>query len=115
MAGNFRGSVARTNSQRSPRHRSHVFHLKYESLLHEIVNKNVFGKAVANVYTIEYQKWGSLTCNSSFSLILPLDSPLCHALTHLSVLNFWTAVLNLLSLTWSKSLCSMAHVTVINV
>lgn len=37
---------------------AHVFHLKYESLLHDIMKKNEFGKAVAYVYTIEYKKRG---------------------------------------------------------
>lgn len=37
---------------------AHVFHLKCQSLLDDIVKRNVFGKTVAYVYTIEYQKRG---------------------------------------------------------
>ena len=35
-----------------------VFHLKVKSLINDIMKKNIFGKVVAYVYTIEYQKWG---------------------------------------------------------
>ena len=35
-----------------------VFHLKAKSLVDDIMKKNIFGKAVSYVYTIEYQKRG---------------------------------------------------------
>ena len=35
-----------------------VFHLKLNSLLHDIMKKNIFGKGIAQVYTVEYQKRG---------------------------------------------------------
>ena len=35
-----------------------VFHLKFKSLLDDIMNKQIFGKAVGYVYTVEYQKQG---------------------------------------------------------
>ena len=35
-----------------------VFHLKFESLLDDIMKKNIFGEAVGYVYTVEYQKRG---------------------------------------------------------
>ena len=37
---------------------AHVFHLKFESVLHDIMQKDIFGKAVGYVYTVEYQKRG---------------------------------------------------------
>ena len=33
-----------------------VFHLKFESILEDIMHKSIFGKAVGYVYTVEYQK-----------------------------------------------------------
>ena len=35
-----------------------VFHLKLNSLIHDIMKKNLFGKGIARVYTVEYQKRG---------------------------------------------------------
>ena len=35
-----------------------VFHLKFASFLYDIMKGNLFGKAIAHVYTIEYQKCG---------------------------------------------------------
>ena len=35
-----------------------VFHLKFISLLHDIMKNHIFGKAIAYVYTVEYQKRG---------------------------------------------------------
>ena len=35
-----------------------VFHLKFESLLDEIMKKHIFGEAIGYVYTVEYQKRG---------------------------------------------------------
>ena len=35
-----------------------VFHQKLESLLDDIMNKNIFGEALSYVYTVEYQKCG---------------------------------------------------------
>ena len=35
-----------------------VFHLKVTSLLDNIMNRSIFGDAVAYVYTVKYQKWG---------------------------------------------------------
>lgn len=35
-----------------------VFHLKFASFLYDIMKGNLFGKAIARVYTIEYQKRG---------------------------------------------------------
>ena len=35
-----------------------VFHLKFESLLDEIMKKDIFGEAVAYAFTVEYQKRG---------------------------------------------------------
>jgi len=37
---------------------THVFHLKMESLLNEITKKGIFGRTVAHIYTIEFQKCG---------------------------------------------------------
>ena len=35
-----------------------VFHLKLNSLLDDIMKKHIFGKGIARVYTVEYQKCG---------------------------------------------------------
>ena len=35
-----------------------VFHLKFESLLDDIMKRDIFGKAIGYVYTVEYQKRG---------------------------------------------------------
>ena len=48
-----------------------VFHLKFNSLLDDIMKKNIFGKAIAYVYTVEYQKEVFLMSTSSFFWIVP--------------------------------------------
>ena len=35
-----------------------LFHLKFKSLLHDITKKSIFGKVLAWIYTVEYQKRG---------------------------------------------------------
>ena len=35
-----------------------MFHLKQQQLLQEIKKKNIFGRYLGYVWTIEYQKWG---------------------------------------------------------
>jgi hypothetical protein len=35
-----------------------IFHLKCKSLLHDIMKRHIFGKVLAHIYTIEYQKCG---------------------------------------------------------
>jgi hypothetical protein len=37
---------------------SRVFHLKLKALMAEIVDKKIFGKVLAHVYTVEFQKRG---------------------------------------------------------
>jgi hypothetical protein len=37
---------------------AHVFHLKVEALLEDIMKQNIFSEAVGHVYTIKYQKHG---------------------------------------------------------
>jgi hypothetical protein len=37
---------------------AHIFHLKFESLLADIMQRRIFGKAVGYIYTVEYQKRG---------------------------------------------------------
>ena len=51
-----------------------VFHLKLQELLHDLCNKEVFGKVIGKVWVIEYQKRG--TPHAHICLILhPKDKP----------------------------------------
>ena len=53
---------------------SRVFHLKLRELLDDLTKKNVLGKAVAYVYTIEFQKRG-LPHAHILLIVDPLDRP----------------------------------------
>lgn len=44
-----------------------VFHLKLKELLKDITEQNVFGKVIAFVYTIEFQK-STYTCTYTFDI-----------------------------------------------
>jgi hypothetical protein len=58
MARNFGGSLPGQTFADHPNLVIHVFHLKVKALLEDIYNHGVLGCAVAEVYTIEFQKCG---------------------------------------------------------
>ena len=77
-----------------------VFKLKFDSLMHDLMKKRIFGKAIAYVYTVEYQKRGL----PHVHLILWLDRSARHKQLTVSYRQSSpTSILNLCSSIWSKS------------